>query len=229
MNDVLMVILVLLGFIVGVPLFLFLVAKFISMIGDGLNSFNVHTITFETGKYGGIDIQQGGFWHRFGAYMVDNMIIGVAARILVNIRVVPPLAGTVMAVLYYTAFEGSSKQATPGKMIMKLQVTDLQGKKVSYIRAFVRNLLKHLIPLIAILAGILTQGGLDGGIKYIYLLMVVFGVLDPLFIFWTEKNQAIHDMIAGCLVIRVPKTVPQKQEQLEVEIGAADVQEVVPG
>jgi len=79
--------------------------------------------------------------------------------------------------LYYAYFESSSWQATPGKKILNLFVTDLNGRPVSFGRAsgrFFAKLITGLIPL---------------GIGY-----ALAG--------FTEKKQALHDMIASCLVMR---------------------------
>jgi uncharacterized RDD family membrane protein YckC len=79
--------------------------------------------------------------------------------------------------LYYAYFESSSWQATVGKKVMNLYVTDLNANPVSFGRAsgrFFAKLITGLIPL---------------GIGYI-----LAGV--------TEKKQALHDMIASCLVLR---------------------------
>lgn len=54
----------------------------------------------------------------------------------------------VIAVLIFylvaPAFEASRWRATPGKRIMKLQITNKEGERISYRRAFVRNILRTL-------------------------------------------------------------------------------------
>ena len=79
--------------------------------------------------------------------------------------------------LYYTLFEASSWQATPGKRIMRLYVTDLNGKRITFARALIRNLARQI-------SGFLFIGYLIAG--------------------FTEKKQALHDILAGCLVLRRP-------------------------
>lgn len=77
--------------------------------------------------------------------------------------------------LYYTIFEASAWQATPGKRIMRLYVTDLRGRRLSFGRALLRNLARQL-----------------SGIFFIGYVMVGF----------TEKKQALHDLLASSLVLR---------------------------
>ena len=87
------------------------------------------------------------------------------------------LAGILGGWLYYAYCESSDWQATPGKKVLNLIVTDLTGNRVSFGRAsgrFFAKMISGMIPL---------------GIGYI---MAGF----------TEKKQALHDMIASCLVLR---------------------------
>jgi len=79
--------------------------------------------------------------------------------------------------LYFAAMESSDRQGTFGKAAMSLQVTDLGGRRLTFGHAtgrFFAKMISGLIPL---------------GIGYI---MAGF----------TEKKQALHDMIAGSLVLR---------------------------
>lgn len=89
----------------------------------------------------------------------------------------PLVIGILAAIgcLYYTVFEASSWQATPGKRILRLYVADLNGQRVTFGRALLRNLARQI-------SGILFIGYLVAG--------------------FTEKKQALHDIISGCLVLR---------------------------
>jgi len=79
--------------------------------------------------------------------------------------------------LYYAYFESSDWQASVGKKVMNLIVTDMDGNRITFGRAsgrYFAKIISGLIPL---------------GIGYI-----LAGV--------TEKKQALHDMITSCLVLR---------------------------
>jgi len=78
--------------------------------------------------------------------------------------------------LYYALMESSVRQATLGKMALGLMVTDLNGQKISFDRATGRHFAKIISALILFI-GFLMAG-------------------------FTRRKQALHDMIAGCLVIR---------------------------
>lgn len=77
--------------------------------------------------------------------------------------------------LYYALMESSVKQATLGKMALGIVVTDLAGNRISFGRATGRYWAK-LISALTLLAGFVMAG-------------------------FTAKKQALHDMIAGCLVV----------------------------
>jgi uncharacterized RDD family membrane protein YckC len=77
--------------------------------------------------------------------------------------------------LYYAGFESSRSQATPGKVLMHLVVTDLEGNKASFARTTLRFFGKYISTLII----------------FIGFIMIGF----------TKKHQGLHDKIAGCLVL----------------------------
>jgi len=76
--------------------------------------------------------------------------------------------------LYEALMESSSRQATLGKMIFGMKVTDLSGNRISFARATGRYFAKWLSGL-TLLIGYIIAG-------------------------FTERKQALHDMLAGTLV-----------------------------
>lgn len=79
--------------------------------------------------------------------------------------------------LYEALFLASSWQATPGKRILNLYVSDKEGYRLSFATATIRYLGKLLGTLIFFI-----------------------GYLLALF---SRRRQALHDMIAGTLVLRL--------------------------
>lgn len=126
------------------------------------------------------------FWKRFAASAID-----VAILILVNFLIFAVLSimesygvsvGLRMRSIFPIIFwiyaglmESSYLQATIGKLIFKVKVTDLSGNRASFLRATSRHFGK-LLSTLPFGAGFF---------------MVAF----------TEKNQGLHDMLAGCLVV----------------------------
>ena len=146
-----------------------------------------------------------GFWLRFVALIIDGIVLGILGTILTlpfaasigitsMMRGRPPVVepGEVVALmgtffwiivirvalnwLYYAGFESSAWQATLGKKALGLEVTDLGGARISFGRASGRFFGK-IISALTLLIGYIMAG-------------------------FTEKKQALHDMIAGTLVTR---------------------------
>ena len=80
--------------------------------------------------------------------------------------------------IYAVLMQSSSKQATLGKMAIGVQVTTTDGQKPSYARSLARNLSK-VVSAITLMVGFMMAG-------------------------WTRRKQALHDMMAKCLVVVPP-------------------------
>ena len=135
-----------------------------------------------------------GFWKRLAALVIDYTIVFVSMFVLfLGLGIlVAILNGTdtysaddwesmvncfsfIAFWMYFAGMESSRYQGTLGKVMLRIKVTDLSGQPISFGRACGRHFSK-------IISGILL------GIGY---LMAAF----------TQKKQALHDMIAGCLVV----------------------------
>jgi uncharacterized RDD family membrane protein YckC len=77
---------------------------------------------------------------------------------------------------YFVLFECSRFRATPGKLICGIIVVDLNGNRISFWRATARHFAK-LLSIATLAIGFMMAG-------------------------WTHRKQALHDKIAGCLVLR---------------------------
>ena len=89
--------------------------------------------------------------------------------------------------LYYALQESSAAQATLGKRAIGLRVTDLEGRRISLARATGRFFAKTLFPVFAVLA------------VPAYTLCFLLGYLIQPF---TARKQALHDIVAGTLVLK---------------------------
>jgi uncharacterized RDD family membrane protein YckC len=139
-----------------------------------------------------------GFWLRALAFAADTFILSFVFAILASeyptqLMIFPdPNAQSLLALprvtftgfvllfvimwAYYAFFETSAWQATPGKRIFRIYVTDLAGGKITLQRASIRYFARK-ISEVTFLVGYLIAG-------------------------FTEKKQALHDILAGCLVVR---------------------------
>jgi len=85
------------------------------------------------------------------------------------------LAAVIIPWLYTALQECSTPQATFGKTLLGVKVTDLEGRRISFGRASGR-FFARLIPTFGIGYGIAL---------------------------FTRRKQALHDLVAGCVVVRV--------------------------
>jgi uncharacterized RDD family membrane protein YckC len=135
----------------------------------------------------------GGFWMRVGAWIIDVIILSVAEAILVAFEssgsaFASPGSNILVSVvgvwLYFALLESSQKQATLGKMALGMKVTDGGGNRVTFGRASGRHFGK-IISLLTLYVGFLMAG-------------------------WTARRQALHDIMADTLVVRVSASTGQQ-------------------
>ena len=141
------------------------------------------------------EIAFAGFWRRVLAYLIDQIFLfGVELGMLAAIYVFTPTTvqaiqggslqtlsevGPVMSAIswaYFGIFESSPARATLGKMALGLYVGDIHGDPIMFRRAIWRNFLKNLTWL-TLGTGFLLAG-------------------------FTPRKQALHDLVAGTLVLR---------------------------
>lgn len=140
-----------------------------------------------------MSVKYGGFWRRLTAYLIDYIAIMVLIIVIMMglmlsagpSKIDPKMSEIgfwinffmvfLLPWLYFALWESSPKQATIGKMLMGLKVTDLAGQRISFLRATGRYFSKILSA---------------------WILMIGF-----LMIAWTQKKQGLHDKIASTLVI----------------------------
>jgi len=130
-----------------------------------------------------------GFSLRVAAAILDGIIFYPVQLIIYKIAGLPLFDGglelfkspayylvLLLGVAYYTLMESSKWQATLGKKAVGIVVTDLDGNRISFGKALGRYFAK-IISAIILCIGFMMAG-------------------------FTEKKQALHDMIAGTLVVK---------------------------
>ena len=160
-----------------------------------------------------------GFWWRFLAYLIDDILLSFASFIIfvpiwavmgfslfrmanwsntgwdfdsgvdpgawqfigsvAGLAILTGFLSVALNWLYYALMESSKYQATLGKMAVGARVTDLEGNRICFARATGRYFGKIISGMI-LMIGYIMAG-------------------------FTEKKQALHDMIANTLVIKVSK------------------------
>jgi len=175
--------------------------------GYGSPSYGTGTVSYYTPPSAGgfpYAMPFAGFWLRFVAFLLDSLIlmgltmgVGFVIGMFVGVAtvarsgpgpssganaaaVVMPLVINLLSFaatfLYYTLQESSAAQATWGKRAVGLAVTNEAGDRISYGQAV---------------------GRFFG--KWVSWIILGFGFFMA---GWTARKQALHDMMAGTLVVR---------------------------
>lgn len=183
--------------------------------------------------YAGRSGQPASFFRRFVAAFIDGIIVwllmlpvgcfialGLAAyqnamkgeptqiRVSAVASVLGQILGFLIEGLYHALMTSSPSQATFGKSMLSIRVTDTEGYGIDFLRAAMREFARTL-PMAA--PAFIFYGWLwidrDNAFLYrdlflqitIFCLIVVFvgHLIQP----FTSKRQALHDMLAGTLVV----------------------------
>jgi uncharacterized RDD family membrane protein YckC len=146
------------------------VAKYCQACGNGLQPAITPSPATGVARYAA-------FWERFVAQVIDVVILSVATGTVFTATFGAGMAVGFFAPWLYEAFMTSSEwQATVGKRVMSIVVTDLNGNRMSFARATGRHFA-----------------------KYISVFLLGIGFIIAAF---TAKKQALHDMIAETLVMK---------------------------
>ncbi len=77
-----------------------------------------------------------------GADVDSAAAVGMLAGMMAAVAATALLSG-IIALLYWTLMESSKFQGTVGKIALGIKVTDLEGNKLDFVKALVRNLCKN--------------------------------------------------------------------------------------
>ena len=139
-----------------------------------------------------------GFARRAGAWVIDAALLSVIICVVTLmltvgvsvmqrthggsgsvgpiIRIILPVVALVVGWLYSALLESSVRQATVGKRALGITVTDRCGGRPGFGRATIRFFCKLISTLILFIGYIIAP--------------------------FTERKQALHDLISGCIVTR---------------------------
>jgi uncharacterized RDD family membrane protein YckC len=155
-------------------------------------------------------------WKRFFAFMIDLLIlsaigfaIGIFAgynpiaefqesmkKILedpktqptpLSIPAVVSFSKLILDWLYYSLFESSVLQGTPGKWFLNIKVTNLNGDRIDFGKATIRYSISLLSSVVS----------LAPGLRNIFFIFFI----DQILAFFNQKRQSLHDILAQTLVL----------------------------
>lgn len=158
-----------------------------------------------------------GFWQRLAAFSLDTFILGIVVLwirglsesgmdefgaktlgiivdALLKSGIVESEANALAIIIagsiyyYFSLMESSSTQGTLGKMAVGIKVINLQGNKIGFGKALWRCFCAAILFSMASSA---ASGAL-----------LIIACISFIMVAWTEKKQALHDKITGCLVVK---------------------------
>jgi uncharacterized RDD family membrane protein YckC len=145
-----------------------------------------------------------GWWRRAGAQLIDGLIVGVGALILLLVITAPFSVGffasdnagfaslavgaflaivciAIVALLYAPALMARTNGKTLGRMATGIRVVRASGEPITFGFAMLRE-----VVVKSLLFGI--AGSITGGIV---------NVVDYLWPLWDEENRALHDFVVN--------------------------------
>jgi len=185
-----------------------------------------------------------GFWIRVGAHIIDSVIFFPIIILSVwntySLKSITVLILSCLPGLIYKPFMESFFGATLGKMACGIKVIDENGKKLSLFNAYIR-FFPFLIQAGVALAGQLIvfsspqfksattmmeigQAQQVNYLKYVGLVVNLLVIIECVFIAFTYRKRALHDMLAeSYCVYKEPKKISPVQSDT-VEPTGQDTQ-----
>jgi uncharacterized RDD family membrane protein YckC len=165
--------------------------------GTGGGTYSPYTAPGATDSYGsavvsGGEVVYAGFWKRFAAYFLDSIVvaiinvpvslvfnlIGAASgneTLAVVLSMVAMLGGFVIGIGYYAGFHASKGGATLGKMAVGIKVVRSDGERITFLRG-VGRYFGFILSSLTLMIGFIMAA-------------------------FTERKQALHDMLCDTLVV----------------------------
>lgn len=159
-----------------------------------------------------------GFWRRVLASLVDSVLQLVTAMMFILLAFLSDgslyaaikaedqemlrfmeiyfVGGFTLIILsYHTLFESSPMQATPGKLLFAIKVTDSLGQQLGLLQAAFRSWPLWIVGVFNVID---TATGSEGSALIANLLSLVACIV----VAFTAQKQGLHDILAGTLLVR---------------------------
>lgn len=167
-----------------------------------------------------------GFWRRAAAFALDYVLILFYLAVLtlmglvlnssfgitqwafaerVRAQATGFLLVTFPVTLYFSLGESSARQATWGKAKLRLQVTDMHGKRIGFWRALARTGLKFVpweLSHTLVWAIAFSNADVPAWVSYGFVLVYGIVGLNLASLVLTKRHQALYDLLARTCVIK---------------------------
>lgn len=167
---------------------------------------------------------------RFLACFIDGLIMGIPVTVSLVVLMIPFILTTekeylelqivrytsaiilVVSLLYYTLFESSRYQATLGKKLFNLYVSDINDKRISFQNALGRWLLWWFPGFPILLLQITSTSLADYNAKmesywWIFAICYTLYLVFIIPIFFTKDRTTLYDMLSGTRVSKKPTVI----------------------
>jgi uncharacterized RDD family membrane protein YckC len=160
-----------------------------------------------------------GIYQRFVAFLIDAILLvfiffislGKQPEALENPKtIIYSILVTLIQWIYFAGMESSELQATFGKKVLGVVVTDTNGNRISFGKATGRYFAKSIFLLIwiaALFIGVMASETEEEDSAYFVIagLIFIIGFIVLLFGYlmagFTPDKQALHDIISKCFVV----------------------------
>ncbi|MCG9661430.1 MULTISPECIES: RDD family protein [Vibrio] len=159
------------------------------------------------------------FWRRFFAVIIDGLVFlplqwideyilsGAIGSVGVFLWGV---GGAILGISYYVILHAKYGQ-TIGKMVMKVKVVDVSESRNITVK---QSCMRDIVPIIMVPFTVYAYAQLaffgktwqsldqDSVLTIVSLIMISWVVLESVSMLFNEKRRAVHDYIAGSVVVR---------------------------
>lgn len=167
----------------------------------------------------------GNFWYRFLAVIIDGILISIVGFLVsltvkslfsdpVDFQLVSGAINVLLSIIYGSIMESSNWQASVGKRVLNLKVTNIEGDALNFSEALTRNLLKAWASIVtAIIPFAVTSmrpplpdpsdpmAIFSSDYMMVTGVFGLFSLVGYLLAAFTARRQAIHDIIAKTAVL----------------------------
>lgn len=160
--------------------------------GEKLDNSSLHGGNRSGHEWAGVAIgaegvEYAGFWKRALATLIDNIILVIPCTLIgmllfgttgdtMEAGLIYNIINIILFWLYSAIMESSPRQATIGKSVIGIMVTDTNGERISFYRASGRHFGK-IVSSVTLGIGFIMAG-------------------------FTKRKQALHDLMFDCLVVK---------------------------
>jgi uncharacterized RDD family membrane protein YckC len=148
------------------------------------------------------------------AFLIDGLVLASMHTLLEGMLRLSPhaLLSVLLAIAYsgfgvaYSVYMHGRFGQTLGKWIARVRVEPVKGGRLTYRQAAMRDLVPCLLLPVALWYALAFAGGFTpdpGPYRAAWNLAWLWAILELLTMFLNEQRRAIHDWIAGTVVVRV--------------------------